>query len=96
MEHIEDGAGSKGARRMALVWCAIKHLARSQDLGDAGDRKLEGAAKEQGPLFVRVGMLGDDGAGSDVHSALGNVVRVEVAAEVAWSDLTRRNGGEVK
>jgi hypothetical protein len=41
-------------------------------------------------------MIGDDGAGSDVHSALGNVVRVEVAAEVAWSDLTRRNGGEVK
>jgi hypothetical protein len=24
------------------------------------------------------------------------MVRVEVAAEVAWSDLTRRNGGEVK
>jgi len=45
MEHIEDGAGCEGARGMALMWCDIKHLARPQDVRDAGDRKFEGAAK---------------------------------------------------
>jgi hypothetical protein len=96
MEYIEDGAGSKGARGMALMWCDIKHLAWTQDVGDPGDREFEGAAKQQGPLLVRVGMIRDDGAGSDVDSALGNVVRVEIAAEVTRGDLTRRHSGEVK
>ena len=96
MEHIEDSAGSKGPRGMALMRCDIQHLARSQDVGDAGDRKLEGAAQQQSPLLVRVGVIGDDGTGSDVDSALGDLVRVEIAAEVAWSDLTRRDGAEVK
>jgi hypothetical protein len=96
MEHVEHGAGCEGARRMALMWCDVKHLAWPQDVRDAGNRKFEGAAEQQGPLFVRVGMIGDDGTWSDVDSALGNVVRVKVAAEVAWSDLTRRYGCEVK
>jgi hypothetical protein len=45
MEHIEDGAGCEGARRMALMWCDVQHLARAQDVRDAGDREFEGAAK---------------------------------------------------
>src|SRR6185503_14889699 len=96
MEHIEDDAGCEGARGMALMWCDIEHLARAQDVRDAGDRKFEGAAQQQGPLFVRVGVIGDDGTRSDVNSALGNVVRVKVAAEVARRDLTWRYGCEVK
>jgi tRNA A-37 threonylcarbamoyl transferase component Bud32 len=96
MEHIEDGAGCEGARGMALMWCDIKHLARAQNVRDAGDRQFEGAAKKQGPLLMRVGVIGDDGTRSDVDSALGNVVRVKIAAEVARSDLTRRYGCEVK
>ena len=32
---------------------------------------------------MRVGVIGDDGPRSDVNSALGNVVRVKIAAEVA-------------
>jgi hypothetical protein len=74
----------------------MKHLARLQNAGDAGDRKFEGAAQEQGPLLVRVGVIGDDRARSDVNSALGYMIRVDIAAEVARSDLTRCNGGEVK
>jgi hypothetical protein len=96
MEHIEDDAGSKGARGMALMWGDMKQLAWLQDMRDAGDRKFEGAAKQQSPLLVRVGVIGNDGARSDVNPALGNMVRVEIATEVAWSDLTRCNGGEVK
>jgi catechol 2,3-dioxygenase-like lactoylglutathione lyase family enzyme len=96
MKHIEDDAGSKGAGGMALMGCDIKHLAGLQNPRDAGDRELEGAAQQQGPLLVRVGVIGDDGARSDVNSTLGNVVGVDIAAVVARSDLTRRDGGEVK
>jgi hypothetical protein len=96
MEHIEDDAGSKGARGMALMWRDMKQLAWLQDKRDAGDREFEGAAKQQSPLLVRVGVIGDDRAGSDVNPALGNMVRVEIATEVPRSDLTRCNGGEVK
>jgi hypothetical protein len=45
---------------------------------------------------VQVGVIGDDGALSDVNSALGYMVRVDVAAEVTGNELTRRNGGEVE
>jgi len=45
---------------------------------------------------VRMGVIGDDGVRGDVNSALRNMVRVNIAAEVAWSDLTRSNGGEIK
>jgi hypothetical protein len=96
MEHVEDHAGSKGTGGMALMGCDVKHLARLQDVGDAGDGKLEGAAQQQGPLLVQVGVIGNDGARCDVDAALSNVVRVEVAAEVAGSDLAGRDGGEVK
>jgi hypothetical protein len=72
MKHIEDDAGSQGAGGMALMRCDIKHLARLQNVGDAGDRKLEGAAQQQGPLLVRVRVIGDDGAQSNVNSALGS------------------------
>ena len=44
--------------------------------------------KEQCPLLVRVGVAGDDGAGSNVHPTLGDLVRVEVAAEIAGCRLT--------
>jgi hypothetical protein len=96
VEHVEDGAGGKGAGGMALMGRDVEHLARSQYVGNTGDRQLEGAAQQQGPLLVRVGVVRDDRAGSDVDSALGNMVRVEVAAEVAGSDLTGRDGGEVE
>ena len=96
MEHIQDDAGCEGSRRMALMRPDIEHLARLHDVGDARDRKLEGAAQEQRPLLVPVGVIGDDGARSDVNSALGYMVRVDIAAEVARSDLPRRNGGEIK
>jgi len=96
MKHIEDDAGSKGARGMALMGCDMEHLARSQNMGDAGDRKFEGAAQQQGPLLVRVRVIRDDRARSDVNPALGYMVGVEIAAEVARSHLTRGNGGEVE
>jgi len=96
MKHIEDDAGSKGAGGMALMGCDIKHLAGLQDLGDAGDGELEGAAQQQGPLLVRVRVIGDDGARSDVNSSLGYMVGVDIAAEVAGGNLTRRDGDEVK
>ncbi len=96
MEHVEDDGGSEGARGVALMWCDVKHVARLQDVGDAGDRELEGAAQEQRSLLVQVGMIGADGTGSDVNAALSNMVRVDVAAKVAWSDLTRCNGIEVE
>ena len=96
MENVKDHAGGKGAGGMALMWGDMKHLARLQDVGDAGDRKLEGAAQQQGPLLVRVGVIGDDRAGSDVDPALGYLVGVDVAAEVAGGNLTRRDGDEVK
>ena len=96
MKHIEDDAGSKRARGMALMRCDMEHLARSQNMGDAGDRKFEGAAQQQGPLLVRVRVIRNDRARSDVNSALGYMVGVEIAAEVAGSDLTGRDGGEVK
>ena len=63
---------------------------------DTGDRQLEGAAEQQGPLLVRVGVIGDDGAGSDIDSALRDMVRVEIPAEVAGSDLARSHGCEVE
>jgi hypothetical protein len=81
---------------MALMRCDVKHLARLQDVADPGDCKLEGAAQEQGPLLVPVRVIGDDCARSDVNSALGYMVGVEIAAEVARSDLPRCNGGEVE
>jgi hypothetical protein len=96
MEHIEDHTGSKGARGVALIGCDIKDLARLQDVGDTRDGKLEGAAQEQGPLLVPVRVIGDDCARSDVNSALGYMVGVEIAAEVARSDLPRRDGGEIE
>ena len=96
MKHIEDDAGSKGAGGMALMRCDIKHLAGLQNPRDARDRELEGAAQQQGPLLVPVGVIGDDGARSDVNSALGDMVRVDIAAEVARSDLPRLNGREVE
>jgi hypothetical protein len=43
-----------------------------------------------------MGVIGDDGTRSDVNSALGDAVRVKIAAEVARSDLTRGYGCEVK
>ena len=76
--------------------CDIEHLARSQNMGDAGDRELEGAAQQQGPLLVRVRVIGDDGARSDVNSSLGYMVGVDIAAEVAGGNLTRRDDDEVK
>ena len=96
MEHIEDDAGRKGAGGMALVGCDIEHLAGLQDVGDAGDGELEGAAQQQRPLLVRVGVIGDDGARSNVNSSLGDMVGVDIAAEVARSDLPRLNGREVE
>ena len=45
---------------------------------------------------MRVGVIGDDRAGSDVNPALGYLVGVDVAPEVARSHLTRGNRGEVK
>jgi len=96
MEHVKDHAGSKGARGMALMGCDIKDLARLQDVGDTRDCKLEGAAQQQGPLLLRVRVTGDDGARCDVYSALGYMARVDIAAEVARSDLTWCNGGEVE
>jgi len=84
------------ARGMPLVWCDIKHLAWPQDVGDSGDRKLEGPAEEQRPLLVQMRMIRDDGTGRDVDSPLSNMVRVEIAAEVAWRDLARCNGREVE
>jgi hypothetical protein len=96
MEHVEDHAGGESAGGMALVGRDIQNLARLEDVGGTGDGELEGPAQEQGPLLVRVGVVGDDGAGSDVHPTLGDLVRVEVAAEVAGRDLTGLNGGEVE
>jgi len=92
MEHIEDHGSLQGARRMALMRSDIKHLPRSQDVGNAGDGKFEGAGEQQGPLLVWMGVLGDDRTGSDVNSALCDMVRVEIAAEVAWCDLTWHHG----
>jgi hypothetical protein len=40
-------------------------------------------------------VIGDDGTRLDIHSALSDVLGVEVASEVTWSDLARCNGGEV-
>ena len=82
MKHIEDDAGSEGARGMALMRCDMKHLARLQNVGDAGDRELEGAAQQQGPLLVRVRVIGDDGARSDVNPALGYMVGVDIAPKL--------------
>jgi hypothetical protein len=96
MEHVKHHAGSKGAGRMALMRCDIKDLARLQDVADARDCQLEGAAQQQGPLLVSVRVIGDNCARSDVNPALGYMVGVDIAAEVARSDLTRCNGGEVK
>jgi hypothetical protein len=96
MEHVKDHARSKGASGMALMGGDMKHLARLQDVGDARDGKLEGAAQQERPLLVQMGVIGDDGARSDVNAALGNMVRVDVAAEVAGNNLTWCNGGEVK
>ena len=45
MEHVEDHAGGEGARGMALMGRDMKHLTRLQDVGDAGDGKLEGATQ---------------------------------------------------
>jgi hypothetical protein len=45
MEHVKDHAGSKGARGVAFVGGDIEHLTRLQDLSDARDGKLEGAAQ---------------------------------------------------
>ena len=45
---------------------------------------------------MRMRVIGDDGAGCDVDSALRDLVRVDIAAEVAGSDLTRSNHVEVK
>ena len=96
MKNVEHHAGGKGARGMALMRSDMKHLARLQDVDDAGDGKLEGAAQQQRPLLVQVGVIGDHGARCDVNPALRDVVRVDVAAEVAGSDLARGNGGEVE
>jgi hypothetical protein len=74
MEYIEDDGSLKGTRRMALMRCDIEHLPRSQEVRDAGDRKFKGPGEQQGPLLVRMGVLGDDGARSDVNSALRNLV----------------------
>jgi hypothetical protein len=41
-------------------------------------------------------VLGDDGARSDIDSALRDLVGVHVASEIAGSDLTRSHGGEVE
>ena len=74
----------------------VEHLARLEPVGDAGDGKLEGAAKEKRPLLVPVGVIGDDGAWSYVDPALGDLLRVDVTAAVPGSDLSRRHGGEIK
>jgi hypothetical protein len=74
----------------------VKDLARLQDVRGTGDRQLEGAAEEQGPLLVGMRVLGDDGARSDIDSALRDLVGVHVASEIAGSDLTRSHGGEVE
>ena len=71
MEHIEDHGSLEGARRMALMRRDVEHLPRSQNVRDAGDRKFEGAGEQQGPLLVRMGVLGDDGARSNVALGLG-------------------------
>src|SRR5688500_8391721 len=96
MEHVQDHAGGEGARGVALMRRNMKHLPRLQAMGDAIDRELEGAAQQQGPLLVQMGVIGDDGARCDVDPALSDVVRVDVTPEVAGNDLTRRNGGEVE
>ena len=75
---------------MALMGGDMKHLPRLQAMGDAIDRELEGAAQQQGPLLVQVGVIGNDRARCDVDPALSDMVRVDVAAEVAGNDLTRR------
>ena len=82
MEHIEDHAGSEGARGMPFVGCDIKELARLQDVGDTRDCELEGAAHKQRPLLVQVGVIGDDGARSDINAALSNMIGVDVAARL--------------
>jgi hypothetical protein len=43
-----------------------------------------------------VRVIGDDGARSDVNSSLGYMVGVDIATEVARSDLPRLNGREVE
>jgi hypothetical protein len=96
MEHIEDNAGGEGAGGMALMGCDIQDMTRLQDVGGAGDGELERAAQQQGPLLVGVGVIGDDGARRNVHSALGDLVRVEIAAEVAGYHLTGCNGSKVE
>ena len=80
MEHIKDHGSLQCACRMALMRRDIEYLPRSQNVRDPGDRKLEGAGEQQGPLLVRMGVLGDDVARSNVNSALRNMVRVEIAA----------------
>jgi hypothetical protein len=54
---------------MPLVGRYVKDLPRLQDVRGTGDRQLEGAAEEQGPLLVGMRVLGDDGARSDIDSA---------------------------
>jgi len=96
MEHIEDDAGRNGPRGVALMWRDMEHLPRLHDMQDAGYRQLERAAQKQRPLLVGMGVIGDHGAGSNVDPALSNVVRMEVTAEIAGSDLTRSDGGELE
>ena len=52
VEHVEHRAGGDGAGRVALVGRDVEDLARPEEVGDAGDGELEGAAQEQGPLLV--------------------------------------------
>jgi hypothetical protein len=71
VEHVEDHAGRDRTRGMPLVGRYVKDLPRLQDVRGTGDRQLEGAAEEQGPLLVGMRVLGDDGARSDIDSAPG-------------------------
>ena len=74
MEHIEHDAGADCPGGMPLVGRDIEHLPRLKQVLNARDGKLEGAAEEQGPLLVRVGVIRDHGTRRDVHPALSYMV----------------------
>jgi hypothetical protein len=87
VEHVNDLASSWSTRRVRCVRRNIEDVTWVEYIQDTFHRELECARDDCRPLLMRVGVLGQCGAGVDVNTALGHARRVDIPAMKTRGDL---------